>query len=678
MGITRTPALFLAGSLALGIWAGQAFRPAVPASLALLLLTTLLLALACRAGRRMTPYAYLGFAGLALFAFGLLRMARELPENQPEHYVHAPPGEHLLEIRLSEKLRPTAFSNRWTGWVNHIDGRPSGGTIVLSLPDSLATSGWRPDDRVWALGAIRVPTPPLNPHQFDYAAYLNNQGIYGSLRLEAGRFRHRPQPAHSLPGKIGRLRLKLVGALDRTGFAPAETGLLQALLLGYRTSLDPTQYQSYQRAGAAHLLAVSGLHVGVFSGLAGWLLWPLRRIRRGKAVHAAAVLMALWSYVLLAGAGPAVVRAAVLFSLLNYALLGNRPGQSLHFWALAILFLLGVLEPLWLFQAGFQLSFAAVWAILMFYPPLYRLWPFHSGPGAKLGQLCCLGTAAQIGILPLSLYFFHQFPLHFLLANVLLVPLLGLVLGWGFVLLLAGALGSLPSGLAIPYEALLRGMNALTGWLGRQDSFLLTHIPWGRVELCLGLGVILALAGWVRGQSKVWLRGALACLLALQAHTIWQATAQVRRAEWVVPHRVAAGGFWFREGRALRVFGTEPEAFSSLVDAYRSGEGIREVRYDTLQNAYRVGPSQLLVVDADGVYDAPGLCPDLVLLTGSPRIHLGRLIERSRPVRIIADGNNYASYVRRWEATCRQYGIPFHATAQQGAFRMEMPITGNP
>jgi len=668
MAISRTPALWLAGSLALGIWAGWIFRPALPDSLAFLLLTSLLLAVAYRTGRRTAPIVYLCLAGLAFIAFGHFRMARDLPENQPDHYVHTAPGEHLLEIRLSEKLRPTSFSNRWTGRVDRIDGHPSGGTILLSLPDTLTTSGWAPDDRLWALGVIREPAPPANPYQFDYAAYLKSLGIYGSLRLEAGRFRYRSRPAESLSGKIGRLRQKLVEALDRTGFGPDETGLLQALLLGDRTSLDPAQYQSYQRAGAAHLLAVSGLHVGVFSGLVGWLLWPLRRVRRGKALHASLLLLALWSYVGLAGAGPAVVRAAVLFSLLTYALLGNRPGQSLHFWALAILFLLGVAEPLWLFQAGFQLSFAAVWAILVFYPTLFRLWPLQSGPGAKLGQLCCLGTTAQIGILPLSLYFFHQFPLHFLLANILLVPLLGLVLGWGFVLLLAVAAGSAPFWLAGPYGVVLRAMNALTGWLGGQDTLILTHIPWGRVELCLGLGAVLAMAGWVRNPSRGWHRGALACILAMQAYTLWQAAAHEGQTEWVVPHRVAAGGFWFREGRVLRVFATEPEAFAGLLDAYQTGERIRHVRFDTLRNGYTLDGKRLLVVDSKGVFDIPGTGADIVLLTGSPRIHLGRLIESCRPERIVADGSNYQTLADRWRKTCDAQGVAFHHTARDGAF----------
>lgn len=677
MGSARTPALGLAGSLALGIWAAWVVRPALPVSLVFLALTTLCLALALGAGRRLAPLAYLSLAGTAVFAFGFFRMARDLPENQPDHYRQTGPGEHLFEIRLQERLRPTAFSARYIGEVLQADGRASSGRVLLSLPDSLAPSGWQPDDRIWALGTVQAPAPPANPHQFDYAAYLHSLGIYGSLRLKPGRFRHRPCTAESLSGHIGRVRLHLLEALEQTGLGPDENALLQALLLGDRTSLDPGQYQSYQRAGAAHLLAVSGLHVGVFSGLVGWLLWPLRRVRRGKGVHGALLLLALWSYVLLAGAGPAVVRAAVLFSLLTYALLSNRPGQSLHFWALAVLVLLGVVEPRWLFQAGFQLSFTAVWAILTFYPPLYRLWPFRSGPGAWLGQLCCLATAAQLGILPLSLYFFHQFPLHFLIANVLLVPVLGLVLGWGFVLLAAAVVGSPPSWLALPYEAVLRTMNSLTSWLGGQDALVLTHIPWGRVELCLGLGVVMALAGWAQKQSGRWLRGGLACLLALQAYALWQTDIGLKKSEWIVPHRVASGGFWFREGQVLRVFSTEPQAFAPLVQAYQTGERIREVWYDSLQNSYRIGPSRLLVVDAAGIYDTPGNAQELVLLTGSPRIHLGRLIETCRPGRIVADGSNYGSFLARWEKTCRAYGVPFHATSKQGAFTIDLPGAGS-
>lgn len=669
----QTPALWLAGSLALGIWAAYTLRPAPATALAVLLPAFLFLALALRAGRKCPPLLYLSLACASFFGFGLLRMAGDLPENQQNHFTHASPGTHIFDMRLIEKLRPTSFSNRWLGEVTCLDGTRTAGKVLLSLPDSLASQQWAPGDRLLVHGVPSRNTSPANPHQFDYGAYLNSLGVYASLRLQPGQFRHIPQPAKTWGAKIARLQQRLLEKLDGVGFAQAETGLLQALLLGNRTALEPGQYASYQRAGAAHVLAVSGLHVGVFSGLVSWLLWPLRRLRRGRALQAILVVLALWAYVLLAGAAPSAVRAAVLFSLLSYALASQRSGQSLHFWALAVLVLLGVAQPLWLFQAGFQLSFAAVWAILVFYAPLYRLWPLRSGIGAYVGQLSCVGTAAQLGILPLSLYYFHQLPLHFLLANLLLVPLLGLVLGWGFIVLLASAAGTLHAWLTIPFEAVLRSMNSLAGWLGRQEAFLLTGIPWGTAELCLGIGALLALAHWARSRSTIWLRGSLACILALQGYTLWQDASHARKAEWLVPQRVAAGGFWLREGPVLRVFSPEPGSYATLLQAYRTGERIRKVWFDSLQNGYRLGGKRLLVVDAGGVYDYPGEPTDLLLLTGSPRIHLERLIERRRPGFIVADGNNYASYIRRWEQSCRRYGIPFHATSLHGAFTAKLP-----
>ncbi len=678
MGPGQTVAPWLAGSLALGIWAAYALRPALSHSLAVFLLTLLLLAVALRKGRRCPPHTYLGLTCAAFFAFGLLRMACELPENQPDHYANAAPGPQAYQIRLTERLRPTAFSVRWMGVVRSINGRRAGGRVLLALPDSLETPGWRPGDLLLALGEVRKPAGAPNPHQFDYGAYLNSLGVSGSLRLEPGRFRHRPMPALSWRTALARLRQRLQEDLNGSGFAPAETGLLQALLLGSRNGMEPDQLASYQRAGAAHLLAVSGLHVGIFGGLASWLLWPLRRMRRGKTVQTALVLLSLWSYVALAGAGPSAVRAAVLFSLLTYAVLSQRPGQSLHFWALAILFLLGVVEPLWLFQVGFQLSFAAVWAILVFYPPLYRLWPFRKGIGGYLGQLCCVGTTAQLGVLPLSLYYFHQFPLHFLLANLLLLPFLGLVLGWGFLVLLGASAGYLPGWLAQPYGWVLKKMNDLAGWLGGQDGFVLTGIPWGPTELCLGFGALLALAGWVGNRSAIWLRLSLVCLLALQGFSLWQAQRKATQAEWVVPQRVAAGGFWLREGSKLTVFSPEAERFGSLVTAYQTGERITEVSVDSLRNSYTLGAKRLLVIDSEGIYPMPGNQVGLVLLTGSPRFHLGRFIETYTPECIVADGNNYSSYVRRWEQTCRGYGIPFHATAHSGAFRLELPNSIEP
>jgi competence protein ComEC len=342
---------------------------------------------------------------------------------------------------------------------------------------------------------------------------------------------------------------------------------------------------------------------------------------------------------------------------------------------LAIVFLLGLGQPLWLFQAGFQLSFAAVWAILVFYPPLYRLWPVKGRIGAYLGQLCCLGTAAQLGVLPLSLFYFHQMPLHFLLANLLLMPLLGLVLGWGFGVLLAAAAGHLPGWLATPYGYILESMNALALWLGRQNSLVLSEIPWGAVELCLGFGALLALAGYTRNQTRLWLGGVLSCLLALQGYTLWQGHRQAGRSEWVVPHRVATGGFWLRDGSRLTLYNTDPEAFARLAEAYQTGERLGETCSEPLQNSYTLGGRRLLVVDSAGVFKLPETGADLVLLTGSPRIHLGRLIEACRPERIVADGTNYSSFIKRWEQTCREYGVPLHATAKSGAFRMPIVQT---
>lgn len=672
MGSQQTVAPWLAGSLALGIWAAYALRPSTAAALALLLPALLLLFTALRTGRSCPPQAYLGLACLSFFAFGLYRMAGDLPENQPRHYAHAAPGKHTYLIGLAEALRPTAYSSRWMGEVLSQNGKPAQGRVLVSLPDSLSDPAWMPGDQVLLLGEVQKNKAAPNPHQFDYGAYLNSLGVYGSLRLEPGRFRLRPMPAPNWQAAIARLRQRLQGVLSGVGFGQAENGLLHALLLGSRNAMEPDQLASYQRAGAAHLLAVSGLHIGLFSGLVSWLLWPLRRFRYGRPLQATLVLLALWSYVVLAGAGPSAVRAAVLFSLLTYAVLSQRPGQSLHFWALAILFLLGVLQPLWLIQAGFQLSFAAVWAILVFYPPLYRWWPFKNRVGAYLGQLCCLGTAAQLGVAPLSLFYFHQLPLHFLLANLLLLPLLGLVLGWGFGVLLAAAAGHLPGWLATPYGYLLENMNAVAGWLGRQDGFVLTSIPWGWAELCLGFGALLALAGYIGNRSRLWLGGALACLLALQGYTLWQGHRQAGRSEWVVPHRVAAGGFWLREGPRLTLYTTDADAFARLAEAYQTGERIEKVSTGALQNSYTLGGRHLLVVDSAGIFNLPQSNPDLVLLTGSPRIHLGRLIETCKPQSIVADGNNYSSYTARWEQTCRHYGVPFHATAKSGAFRMAL------
>ena len=677
MDAWRTPSAALALGMCGGIATAWNLQSgSLPDFTTLLGVSLILLTTAWILNSRWPPQAFPVLAVLAFFAYGGWVATSRLPEMQRGHFIHADwENPACWQIRLREPLRPTAYYQRWEGAVTARDGMPVHGSILLQVPVTDTLRGWEPGATLLAIGKPEALPQVRNPHQFDYAAYLKTRGIWGRFRPNAGS-RILPAPARTLgnPGRTGaQLRHRLIERLEGSGFHPEVAGLIRALILGDRSGLDPDLYGAYQRAGAVHLLAVSGLHVGLVAALCNWLLWPVRRLPGGRWSHFLLGLGMLWGYAALAGLGPSVVRASVMCSIVSYALLINRQGDSLHFLALAALVMLGLVEPLWLFQAGFQMSFLAVWAILILYPWLYGFWPLKRGPGRKVGQLLCVSGAAQLGVLPLSLYYFHQFPALFWLTNLLLIPVMGMVLAAGFLLLGLANLSSVPGWVALAAERFFGIFNGVVRWVGGQEHFVIAEIPWDGVQLALSLAALLALGTWVRRRDPRWLKRTGGLLLALQLYGGWAGWHSGRQREWLVPHGYGESALVVRQGARACIFSDNPPAWEGFLSDFVTGQRLRQVQPDSLSPQFRLGRLRLRVIDSTGRYRGTGARPHILLLTGSPAVPPGRVLDELQPLRVIADGSNYRSTIKRWEASCSERGIPLHNTAIHGAYRGIIP-----
>ncbi len=167
---------------------------------------------------------------------------------------------------------------------------------------------------------------------------------------------------------------------------------------------------------------------------------------------------------------PSVVRAVTMFSFVAYALFLNRPTSIVNILALSVFAIL-LIHPMFLFQVGFQMSYAAVFAIVWIYPILMKLWNPRHWFLKKGWQLFSVSLAAQAGVLPISIFYFHQFPGLFFLSNILIVPFLGILLGLGLLVIILSAINMLPNSIAIFYNLLLKTMNDVVQWVGKQEHF---------------------------------------------------------------------------------------------------------------------------------------------------------------------------------------------------------------
>lgn len=604
---------------------------------------------------------------------GLTSYSLSLPQSRPNHYsskniTHA--GDFRLRILKAQKH--TSYSQNYLAALNRVNQEKTSGRILLTVRKTDGFPPLQPDQEILVTGTLEPIMPPLNPYTFDFREYMGRQGIFHRLKPTKYPLMVSSREVKSVSGRLERFREYLGRRLRTDGFQGAELGVVQALVLGSKKDIPEETSSLYKDAGALHILAVSGLHVGILLGLLHLILRPLDFLPYGNKIRLPLILILLWGYAFLAGLSASVIRAVSMFSFVAYALYLNRPANTFNILALSMFFVLLLVDPGLLFEVGFQLSYAAVFSIATAFPLLQRLWRPQYFFLKKCWQLTSVSLAAQAGVLPISLFYFHQFPGLFLLSNLLVVPLLGIVLGGGFVLAGMSAAAVLPPWFATLYRELVRFMNSLVAWVGQQENFVFRDVPYDLGMLILSYLILVLL--FHLAQAWTFRRLAL-LLLSVAAMQCWK-IAGVWRTEttegvWIL-HQFDNTLVFHRNGRDLTISSSSGATPRTLISGFRREGGVATLSFTPLANIYRWPGHTLYLIGKNG----PGkesIGPAAhVLLRDSPRVNLDRVLARTCPALVIADGSNYPSFVARWKTSCSRLGIPFHYTGEQGA--LYLPI----
>jgi competence protein ComEC len=285
-------------------------------------------------------------------------------------------------------------------------------------------------DCLFIHASLKKPQALPGDASFDYPLYLRKQSFsaVAFVRQQDWQLKTASVPLlQSLHFQSFELRRSLFDRLriilpDTQSFSVAA-----ALMFGYKNELDKDLRQRFSNIGAGHILAVSGLHFNLLFGLAYFMLSFLGMSRKGRIAKQLILLPLIWVFAFITGLSPSVIRAAGMLTLWG---IGNAffcNSFTLNTLAVVALFML-LYNPLYLFDIGFQLSFLAVLSILVINPYLVDLYSSANKIILYLWELTAVSFSAQIGVLPLSLYYFHQFPLLFLLTNMLLIPLSGIIM----------------------------------------------------------------------------------------------------------------------------------------------------------------------------------------------------------------------------------------------------------
>ncbi len=370
----------------------------------------------------------LAFTALLMVA-GYERAVNHHQIHWTDHYAHIAGDTCWLVVRV-------AGEPRWRRSVRLIGKVEAAGTDVRQLvaargkvllylqPDSLRRESLWWGDKLLVYGVLRPLEPPANPAAFDFRRHMQLKNVHYRMWVASDKWRKvATGSTWSLRRQAMRLRAALLQRMA-PWFASDDTfGVAAALVLGYREALGAEVRATYADAGAMHILAVSGLHVGLVLWLFHALLQRIFFFRtyQGRWLRILILLGVLWAFALLTGLSPSVCRAATMFSFFLLARLFER---EVFVWNVlaASAFILLVIDPFLLLQPGFQLSYLALAGILAFQPWLAQWWQ-PTQPALRYGwSLLTLSVAAQLGTAPVSMYYFHQFPVLFALSGLIAVP----------------------------------------------------------------------------------------------------------------------------------------------------------------------------------------------------------------------------------------------------------------
>lgn len=521
-----------------------------------------------------------------------------------------------------------------------------------------------------------------NPGGFDYKRYSLFQGITHQVYLKENEFEVLSTTDKNFFKQfINSSRAKVLNILRKNIKGEKELGLAEALLIGYKDDLDKTLVQSYSNTGVVHVIAISGLHLGLIYWLLTWIFKPLQK-KKLRWLRPVFILTGLWLFSLLAGAQPSVLRSAVMFSCIIIGDTFQRKSSIYNSLAFSALLLLCI-NPFWLWDVGFQLSYAAVLSIVIFMQPIYH-WFYNKNKIVDfIWKLNAVTLAAQILTVPVSIYHFHQFPTSFLLTNFIAVPLSSLILLLEILLCIVSF---------IPVVAALIGK--LLSWLiWIMNTYIerIEKLPfslWDGLQISIPQAVLLLIVAagfgfWLIEKSKTGFKYGLTALLAFMVlRTISFINANQRKQLIVynVPQKQAMD---LIDGRKYLFVG-DPDL---LADDFIRNFHIKPSRilhriepaekFSTYQQQENIilyhGKTILSISETIQFTSLHYKLPvDLLILSGNPKLYFNKLSETFSVKQVVFDGSCPAWKVNYWKKDCDSLRIPYHDVNEKGAFVMNI------
>ncbi len=625
-------------------------------------------------------FRWLFGCGIFLFLFSMAYMLSSETEKSTTFNQLNQKGIYRIEIVSApvEKAKSIQCKVDVLQYYN-LKWQPAHGQAILYFQKDKAANSLLFGDQLMIQAEFAAPEKPLNPEAFDYATYLKRQGIGATSYVSSGSWHiSEHSDGFSIRREADKWRNYLLGIFKKFKIQGDEFAVLAALTLGYTDDLQPDIRAGYSATGTVHILSVSGMHVAVVYIVLMFLLKFLDKSLKTKILKTIIVISFLWGYAFLSGMSAAVIRAAVMFSFVAFAFCLERKSQiynTLFMSAFAML----VVNPNFLYDVGFQLSYAAVLSIIYFQPIVDKLYK----PTNKLTKftwgMISVSVAAQLGTTPFTLYYFQQFPNYFLITNLIAIPVSTWIIYGAIALFFVSWIPYVSEWMGFVLKWLVWFLNHFIVFV-QNLPYSVWHISINLSQSIVFFLAIFCLSGYYFTKKFTPLFVGLSALLITCMFSI-QANYQTLTSKRII---VYAGQknlhVSFINRNKNFVFSTDSAEIERIAKTYWNKQKLEKPVYLHTNNWFANGfacfeGQKVLILQDNFLKNKATQLPielDYLIIGNRLKPKISQILNCVHPRKIIVDKSISRWYTAEIQNVCKIRNINFYSIAQQGAYALNI------
>ncbi len=687
--------------LCLGILANMFIFPQINISITPLLISYVLILCILLLLSRYISYQYRWFTGVSinlfLFLLGFVQISTNNDLNKNEHFSNLTNEKAFYQVKINEptqikqnsvKLIVEVISCKTANkWENCL------GNAVLYLEKDKKSSKLNYGDILIIYSKLQTVQLPRNPHEFNYKQYLANKNIHYQSYLKNETWTT-TNINNGNPIKIfaTSLRSKLLKIFENNGMSGREYAVISAILLGQTDKIDPELYKDYTGSGALHVLSVSGMHVGIIFLSLGIFLSFLDKIKKGKIIKAIILISTIWFYALLTGLSPSVIRASAMISFIIIGKALKRDSEAINILSASV-FVILCFNPMLLLEVGFQLSFLAVFGMILFYDIIYKLWSPQNKWIDKFWQVSCVSISAQLITTPLSLYYFHQFPNYFFLTNLVVFIFAAVVMYAGIFVILVSFIPFVSNISAKILAWLIFAMNESIGFIENLPFSVSRSINFNFTEAIILYILLISIIYALINRNTKLILTSLISILFLQSYQFYRDIISINEKKifvYSVPKTSAIE--FFSKGKQIlftdSLLINDDKKIAFHIQNNRIKNGIKtnnninlnvdsifnEVDLIKRKNFIQFADKKIVLIDSKRKYKeiAKKIEVDYLIISNNQHLKISDLLKVFKPSLLIFDSSNKTWQTNKWENECKYLKLKFYNVLKNGAFEIKI------